>query len=132
MFNSGSPHKVPLIAAALTVAFAASTIPALAQDFFHPAVPPQSVAMGIPVVAKHSGEVRRQGGFATAAAVTWTAPKDPAVFNAKTVNAMLLKTTGVATDKAGVMRQGGLAVAGAVRWVPTPDNKLSNTVLAAR
>lgn len=88
--------------------------------------------MGIPVVAKHSGEVRRQGGFATAAAVTWAAPKAPAVTAVKTVNAMLLESAGVATDKAGVMRQGGFAVAGAARWVPTPGTQDTKTVLAAR
>lgn len=132
MFKSGSPLKAPLMAAVLTLSVAAGSVAASAQDYFFPAVPPQSVAMGIPVIAKHSGDVRRQGGFATAASVTWTHPKTPAVMGAKTVNAMLVESAGVATNPAAVVAQGGFAVPGAVRWVPTPDQKKPATILASR
>jgi hypothetical protein len=77
-------------------------------------------------VATNAVEVRRQGGFATAGAVRWTASPDRtsqvAVVDLPSVVGAAYHDQRVATNAVEVRRQGGFGVIGSVRWLPTaPD-----------
>ena len=77
-------------------------------------------------VATTPAEIRRQGGFTTAATAQWSASAPVtltgnAVANGtKTIGAMAVETQGRATSPDQVRRQGGLLVPGAIRWVAKP------------
>ncbi len=76
-----------------------------------------------PRVATNAAEVRRQGGFAAAGAVRWTATPDQsaqaAVLDFPSVIGAAYHDPRVATNAAEVRRQGGAVTAGAIRWLPT-------------
>lgn len=82
-------------------------------------------------IATNAAEVRRQGGFATAGAVRWTASPDRtsqvAVVDLPSVVGAAYHDQRVATNAVEVRRQGGFGVIGSVRWLPTaPDATVTN------
>ncbi|GLS42984.1 hypothetical protein [Methylobacterium brachythecii] len=75
-------------------------------------------------VATNAMQVGRQGGFATAGTVRWTAtPAEQTaavIHNAGSVGALTLETLGLATNAGDVRNQGGARTAAAVRWTSAP------------